>query len=266
NIRLVEKDQSHELAIAAERDGKAAFYLADKRCCENGLVRIPDSVPLNGDVVYPILAHAADFFWHLRRTSSKAGLASRVTIEAWQLAEHDLPDNFIDDPVLAPIGENLNVAGVIEIPVEDGVDAPQYGFKITSVHPKPLYVWLFAFNMSQLSVDTVYKPTIAGDHDKPADPPLPAAPSPDHPSELHIGYGSGGAEPQEFELPPGAGVDVTYLKLFITTRYVDLSYLEQRSPFPATRWAKSAPPRGSRELWDTLLVPMVQRRKKKPTT
>jgi len=78
--------------------------------------------------------------------------------------------------------------------------------------------------------------------------------------ELTIGYGSGGGRAQTFMLQGDDQVDVSYLKLFVTNQYVDLSYLEQESPFDglAGRASKDASPR---EVWDTVCLMIIQHRR-----
>ena len=107
-----------------------------------------------------------------------------------------------------------------------------------------------------------------------------------------MGYGDSGLDPHTFFLPEGRDVDVGILKLFLSREYVDLSEVAQSSPFDfigaryttaseaklkmmptnlpvrhsgtqVTRQAES-PFRVNRipvrHLWDTILVPVVQRR------
>ena len=98
----------------------------------------------------------------------------------------------------------------------------------------------------------------------------------------------------EYNLPDGVEVGVTYLKAFISSEYVDLSHLEKSSPFDrssavvtsaATIVDSSALPQAStspevdtlrlrggkmggierspsmNQIWDTLLVPIIIKRK-----
>ena len=52
---------------------------------------------------------------------------------------------------------------------------------------------------------------------------------------LTVGYRSGGAKGFKFRLCDGQDVDVGFLKLFLTTDYIDYSKLSQTSPFGATQ-------------------------------
>ena len=80
-----------------------------------------------------------------------------------------------------------------------------------------------------------------------------------------MGYGDSGTVPHTFFLRDGQDVDVGILKLFLSTKQVDLSDVAQSSPFVLTGARSSAPAqlKGRNKLrlnWDTILIPVVQRR------
>ena len=80
---------------------------------------------------------------------------------------------------------------------------------------------------------------------------------------LSIGYGGGEfSRPWEFFLRPQQRADLGFFKIFITTRYIDYSYVPQQSPFDQhNRSSKSmlqageSPEEGT---WDVLVIPVVQ--------
>jgi len=68
-------------------------------------------------------------------------------------------------------------------------------------------------------------------------------------SELKIGYGEANAKALWFSLADGINTDVTFLRLFVSTDYVDMSALEQLSPFLNPRGANlGVPP--TLPIWD----------------
>ena len=81
-----------------------------------------------------------------------------------------------------------------------------------------------------------------------------------------MGYGDSGTVPHTFFLRKDQDVDVGTLKLFLSRRHVDLSDVIQSSPFVPigsrdyTVPARVKGPTRLRFLWDTILVPVVQRR------
>ena len=85
-----------------------------------------------------------------------------------------------------------------------------------------------------------------------------------------MGYGDSGSVPHTFFLREGQDVDVGILKLFLSRKQVDLSDVAQPSPFDSidsfdSIGARSIPsakvkgPTKLRFLWDTVLIPVVQR-------
>lgn len=119
---------------------------------------------------------------------------------------------------------------------------------------------LFALYYGSSPVVPYYLPPISTSGGIP-DPPLPPYGS------LTIGYGSGGASPHQFFLREEQDVDVGHLKLFLTTKYVDLAFVLQDAPFntradvqgrhinkPKARGKKIQSP-----LWDEITVTIVQR-------
>lgn len=54
--------------------------------------------------------------------------------------------------------------------------------------------------------------------------------SPDSPA-LGVGHGSDDAVPFSYSLPDGKDIDVGYLKLFLTTTWLDMSWISQGYPF-----------------------------------
>lgn len=77
---------------------------------------------------------------------------------------------------------------------------------------------------------------------------------------LTIGYGSGGISPFSYFLRDHQNVDVGFLKLFISTKPIDLSIITQSSPFGDTARNLSEDSKHTGETWGTILLPVIQRR------
>lgn len=146
-IRIVE-DQSHEIAVVGI-DGCAGFVLTDEKCCENNLRRLPIMVSLDVDEIYSILSHAAHFFWDLRRLGKKPTLF--VTLEAYEVIVDYALDSLQTGSIFNATGKNLSNGNAIKISLQDGTET-RYGFKLISSSSQSLYVWIFSFNMANLSV------------------------------------------------------------------------------------------------------------------
>jgi len=258
NLRFVDLKNEHEVAVYKEGDN-AVFELTDQAWVTEGLKRLSHKVPLDRpDILYTVFSCFADFFYHLRR-SSKADLKVSVyEIKQQQQADHDTTE-CAWSPVLKDKKEmDLNQAGIIRIEVHDPNQA-RYGFKLSSSFKQAVYVWAFVFNMSDMSIVMIYQPSIAKRSNSVVDPCI----LPD--GDLTIGYGSGGGKPMGVWLGDDADVDVSYIKFFITSKYVDLSNIEQGCPFPkvadAARLAGPSIPLGTPspvgELYGTFLLTLV---------
>ena len=77
-----------------------------------------------------------------------------------------------------------------------------------------------------------------------------------------LGCGVGGEAPFIFTLNTGQDFEFGFLKLFLSTEYVDLSGIEQPSPFKDTRTPGRAEAFANISTWDAILVAIVLRRGK----
>ncbi|KAI0313035.1 hypothetical protein OF83DRAFT_1176058 [Amylostereum chailletii] len=246
-IRLVKETEQPDLTVVLAQDAThVVFVVMEEKCVELGLTVMPFRVRLGQANIYPILASAADFYWHLHRRSKRNGvLASKVSFECTKLKASGQFNEITREPPMIPDGENLNIADVIKVVADDTTD---YGFKITNNFHCPLFVSLFYFDVSDLSITPYYQPT--GVAKTNPDPTIPAHES------LTIGYGTGGARPLNFFLRAEQKVDVGFLKLFISTEHVDLGHIAQDSPFEDGR-ANAIREKPRVSVWDTMLVAMV---------
>lgn len=268
-IKVEEREADAHLSLSVERKAEATvegstrivFNVVDDNCRAHGLTRMPYNTPVDTRRLLPVMRSAADFFWHLKRTKP---IKDYVALECFELHEDATADEFV--PVMKPrdTDNNLNKGGIIEIPV--GRQAT-YGFLIKNMSPVALYAALFYFDASDFSIrkhtsivlfitclmndsEQYYVPGNAKNGDIPAC--LPAG------GCLTIGYGAGGALPWSYELRKGQDVDVGFLKLFVSTKSVDYSHVEQQSPFPQFRLGRQLQ-KPVRPAWGSITVAMVQK-------
>jgi len=234
---LLNEKENAELGISLE-DGQVVFNILDPLVTRFGLTRMPARVHPIVDDVYAVIGAAAHYRWHLRRSSMKPLFQNNVWMDFKQLTQ-----------AREPYGDDLNVDGVIDIVVDEHA---MYGIKVFNNTSKSLYPWLFYFDNSDFSITICYQPPTAGKHK--VDPPLKER------GTLSIGYGSGGAAPFTCYIEEGQNVDVGFFKLFLTTEYVDFSNVAQVAPFRAGGRAGHRVKPKNQPLWDTILVPFVQRR------
>ncbi|KAJ6526228.1 caspase domain-containing protein [Mycena vulgaris] len=100
----------------------------------------------------------------------------------------------------------------------------KYGFTICNRSQHDLFPYLYYFDPAEYTIEEWYAPPA------PRTAPLVASPNGRDVTRLPIGYGAGGYA-FEFELPKDKKVDTGFLKVFVSTEYLDLTWIEQKSPF-----------------------------------
>ncbi|KAK0218650.1 caspase domain-containing protein [Armillaria fumosa] len=242
------RNDEPDLVIAVD-GGMVHFEIMDSLCRQHGLTYMPFKVKIDdADAIRRVLQSFADFCWHLRRSNKRTPFAGKVTLECMKLKETGEYTDDLQEVLKPDSNKNLNVGGEIMIDVDKGAI---YGFKITNTTSVPLYVSMFYFDASDLSISPYYQPGHAKNDTDVSLPPGDA---------LTVGYGASGTVPHMYILREGQDIDVGFLKLFFSTEYMDLSGVVQNSPFDDDR--QSGPPsvRKSLYLWHTMCIPVVQTR------
>ena len=101
-------------------------------------------------------------------------------------------------------------------------------------------------------------------------PPLPRAQLTQDgikPTTFGIGYGSSTTDPFEFSLAPGEKRDTGFLKLYVSTKCVEMNFIEQASPLGEQGVARSSKngPKTTRQvkqeevadMWETFMARVV---------
>jgi len=252
-ITLVDNRESQPdliVTVNPSNSDLADFEITDATCRQYGLTHMPFQSEIDPKTMYGVVRSAADFYWNLNRSSKQSIIAPKIKFSCFKLVESgEFDDSF--EAVLMPDTESgdLNTGGVITIYVDDEAD---YGFSITNTSAVPLFASLFYFDMSDLSISPYYKPGTAKDGE--ADVSLPPGGS------LTIGYGDSGTAAYNYTLRPNQSIDVGYLKLFLSTAYVDFSNIEQKSPFGGTR-ASGESKTKVRMIWDSMKIAIVQKKR-----
>ena len=247
-IILVDEDKA-DLSVGIDSNGKVEFKLCDSVTNSYGLTKLYHTLPPQVRDIQSVIPAAAHFFWHLRRQPKKCVLHNMVDLSFHKLVETDeFGDNLM--PIMHASKENLNVRGVVDIEA-DGVTP--YGITIRNESLVELYLSLFYFNCSNLSIDGLYtgRAATAAKVDAPLCPK----------GSFPIGYGAGGSPPYIYNLEKNQTLDVGYIKLFISTNAVDLSSIAQQSPFAGAARKIERVTVLPQPLWDVITVAVVQRPK-----
>lgn len=148
-IAFVDETHFPEL-VATMQDDRVVFRITDPLCVSSGLTTMPLAVECAPDRLFPIISSAADFYWHLRRTSSDKRLSSMMELECFELEETMEFNAFTLEPLLVPKSRNLVQGEIVEVEVTER--KAYYGFQVRNSSSVPLYAALFYFDMSDLSI------------------------------------------------------------------------------------------------------------------
>lgn len=143
-FKLVNKrEENPDLIVTANEDGTVRFEVTDKICRDVGLREISFRPTSDSATMSNVLRGVADFYWNFHCTSNGEHVISpRIDFECYELVEND---------VMEPIGGNLFVNGSIQIDICSD-DSKPYGFCIRNTSTIPLFISMFYFSMSDLSI------------------------------------------------------------------------------------------------------------------
>ncbi|VDB86219.1 unnamed protein product [Peniophora sp. CBMAI 1063] len=252
-ILLVDETEA-SLSARATRDGRIEYLIRDSLIREHGIEKLNATTLPTHEDIHPVLVAASRFFWHLRRspTSSERLEDGPISIEIYSVVNQSLASFWTTS--YGRSGEDTVQSGIANV-VADG--RTPYGITVKNTSHKPLYLWLFYFDCSTLSITEYY-----GSNAK-----RPIYPG----GQLLIGDGPNedyqGGLPFVFWVPPGQELDVGLIKTFVTTEDVDLSWIAQASPFEDSgAHCSNVQVRARRSTandevaqWSTALITVVQR-------
>ncbi|KAI0314211.1 hypothetical protein OF83DRAFT_464327 [Amylostereum chailletii] len=193
--------------------------------------------------VIDILYRAAHFFSYVCRSSETDVLSGLCVYMVTLHSTNRLDKHF--SRILEPDPNAIDCMRCNTLDIEAD-NKTLYGIHITNTSSKTLYVSVFVFNASNLEIELWYQSCARGN----------SAPLRPH-EELTIGYGTGGTAPYKWYLPPGQDHDISFIKLFFSGEPMDLSDIQQASPFSGTR-ARMAMPQRARGVWDTVTIGVKQ--------
>ena len=266
SIYLVDKSDAADFGLAMENE-KVIFLFRDQRVTQHGHTRLFEGVEPTPEELAHVLKAAAYFYWKLNRTNNNNPIInSGVQVELYKLLPPTIRRFDEDVDGLKPMGPNLYDT-VMEVVADE--DIP-YGLKLTNNTAYDLYPNLFYFDLSDLSIgecdlslsmrrlfnfntsvayyeasSTAWKYTLE-------------VPLPKNGGVLTIGYGSGGAPAQTFNLRPDQNFGIGFLKIFLSTEPIDLSSIPQSTPFEQTRSGDRLA-KNKEEAWGTMPTPVLQR-------
>ncbi|PCH38915.1 hypothetical protein WOLCODRAFT_128800 [Wolfiporia cocos MD-104 SS10] len=183
--------------------------------------------------VADVLEAVSHFNFHLYRVNKSSPINNefRLELRRLQKAQDTFNPSYLPagedllavqpEPLLLPGGTSYDIATIKEAVVTD-MD-PFYGLTLVNNSDQDLYPYVFYFDPSDYSIQAWYLPPLTT-----MTAPLPRKTN-GQPSRIPIGYGSSETESIKFSLPKGAASDSGFLKVFVSTAYVDMSAVRQQS-------------------------------------
>ncbi|PVF95449.1 hypothetical protein CPB86DRAFT_590447 [Serendipita vermifera] len=255
---VIHRDQS-SLEIDTSGD-RVVFNAVHPRLRELGYSRMPYRIKADEPkIIRSIVQAGSEFDKFLRLEPATRRLKDYIKVEFVRIMRP--ADRHYGPAVQDASGVNLCKGDLVQIPAGDAL----YGIKVTNNSSRQLYPHLFFFDCGDFSIESFYRPPLVTSEDK--DAPLQP-----NGGVLTIGYGTGGENPwshyvrDEEDLQDGKviqdnqNMDVGVFKLFLTLKPMDLSSIEQQSPFsgeyrPVKRWQWK-----DDEDWDTVSIFVSVRR------
>ncbi|KAF9477972.1 hypothetical protein BDN70DRAFT_880495 [Pholiota conissans] len=203
--------------------------------------------------MFPKIAH---FYRELRYVNIEPKIEQFIGVELYRLRDEQVFNKDVGyaEDVLVPDGPNLRIGGVVDlhIPDEEAERIP-YGIRLVNKAPWGLYASVFHFDTHDLSISCLAAANFTySDHV--SDVPLKKG------GCLDIGFGPAGYQPTCFQIKNESDLDIGFLKIYLSTKFVDLSYLQQPTPFVVTR-AISTYVKPPPLTWTHIVVPVILRRK-----
>ncbi|KAJ7138008.1 caspase domain-containing protein [Mycena epipterygia] len=210
-VHLVESLDNADLAVRRTSEETFSITRLDPKLSRYGM---PDVELLNvpvQDLPYELDA-VAQFNYFLGRHNANDPLGNEVKLEMYTLSgEHGTLLPHLD------VG-NLLVDNEARFCLDPKA---KYGFAICNYSQYDLFPYLFYFDPATYSIDGWFLPQSPN-----MLPPLGVKCSPE-PTRITVGYGAGGGYPFRFTIPEGMTFHTGFLKLFVSTKYLDLKRIEQ---------------------------------------
>ncbi|KJA24871.1 hypothetical protein HYPSUDRAFT_38219 [Hypholoma sublateritium FD-334 SS-4] len=251
---LVDNARQEPDLVVSVQDSRVQFYITSKICRQYGLTRMPfDNITVDETkYLFSILCSAADFYWYLNHSNGDQSTSfpiHDINVQCLKLVPSGEYNDYLEQILVPdPKSRDLTNDGSIFINVDEEAI---YGFTITNNSKLSLYAAFFYFDASDLSIVPYHLPGLTANGK--ADFSLPAN------GFLNVGFGDSETAPRRFYLRKNQSVDIGFLKLYLSSKYVDYSGISQGSPFsPDRRMLPRGLRQKERHCWNALTIPMIQ--------
>lgn len=199
-----------------------------------------------------ILTSVIHFHFHLQRRNPEAPLRADLGIKLIELqkSSNATPWGFsLYTPGNNPVdlfGECVSTGEVVEMQADT---EKHYGLTITNMSRRSLYPYVLYYDLEDYSIACLSAPP-----GRTIRPPLAAG------GEMPVGYGNSNTDPlQVVASSSGAQIQTGFFVLFVSSQWVDISHVEQASPFeedeePGSRTVGEDRRPPEPPVWDTVVV------------
>ncbi|KAG6808940.1 hypothetical protein H0H92_002293 [Tricholoma furcatifolium] len=243
-FHLVDGVDEHPDLILDVHDGLVSFEIRDPICRQYDLTHMSlDDIPAHDfEHLLSVLRNAAYFYCFLRHSRKDTRLIEKVQLECLELEPSgELTSDLEEVFVPKSGGGNLIIGGRIILKVDE--DIP-YGFRITNSSNIPLHAIFLYLGINDLSIHSYCLPT--------ASVSLPAS------GELNIGFGNSVWPARAYFLLENRKVDVGFIKLYISTIYMEFSTLPD-SLLHSPHLVESQVHARIEETCEAFTIPVIQR-------
>ncbi|KZV62934.1 hypothetical protein PENSPDRAFT_230594 [Peniophora sp. CONT] len=188
-VSLLESETGADL-YARERDGRVEFVVGNSVSTMIPALKLLSTFHPVAEQIHHTLRAASQFFRHLHHTPAEHQLRDKITVELHELRRNVRELDSLLRSTYQPYGENklrLDYGHLVTDVEAD--DKTAYGITIRSQFAKPLHVWAFYFDCSDLSIMEYYQPPAQGPRGEPS---LAIR------GVLTIGHGVGGGGPFKY--------------------------------------------------------------------
>ncbi|VDC04014.1 unnamed protein product [Peniophora sp. CBMAI 1063] len=244
-------EQESDLTVR-ERDGTTEYFICDPDIMANGLHRLPQTTISDSPQVLRVLRAARHFLLSMRRSPPTSALKAHVRMHVHALSTGIQLQATTNTPHNNAIQHTFHYSESVLVIRDEG---ERFGLFLENQFQLPLHVWVFYYDCNDLSITELYRPPIWGCHGQPSLPGIGG--------KLSIGQGRDEGRAFTPYLRPGDKVGVGFIRAFVSTDPVDLSGIQQLSPFDRRR-ARGVLLRTQEtehaQVWDVISLAVVQKR------
>ncbi|KAG8713633.1 hypothetical protein FRC09_018505, partial [Ceratobasidium sp. 395] len=195
------------------------------------------------------LALIVQFHFHLQRRNPESPLKGVVDMQLIELKSQINPMLGYEEYVPVEdrtnlFGDSLTTGAVTELKADSD---KRYGLVLTNRSNWPLFAYVLYFDLTDYSIGCLHSPQSRS----------MSAPLSNNGQEYPVGYGNSGSEPLQIESSGGSGKETGFFMLFVSSSWVDISHMEQPSPFeeePDVRNGADRTVKLDSSAWDIILV------------